>query len=596
MAAKKLNVKDSLKKNIFVPLSTEFLRRNNILEPEKIDIIEHPAKRKYWIGAKNSGKTIASIIDTIIFHENNVKGSSFAGRKYAYSAAEKMGGYFARALKLLREYGYNPRYQYEQKRNRYYSKKSNKDMKENSYQQYFSLEDISATDGSAPENLGFYGVFCIDEPIHKDDVNNPDKIPSPEQWESDLEQLRSNLERYNAAFLNLHPNIKEIKTKEWYTMNDWGNHPLSVYIHSVFPQSAFVKQITGYTLEELLNNSELIKKLCKSRDEEDPNNLVDSEWGDIWIKNHTFSVYDFDPANDKDDLIIRSTKFGNPDERVYSKANSSLKKIAKGLIEGNWSILAHYAGLQYTPRISNELLVYNINNFNETTMEELNKEGWYATKLSYGVDIDTSRVFTITPAYEMRKDTRLITGSFKSIKAVFIDKQMEIAAMGTGEFGELNELSAKQISLRIKKHFLEALKNPLINETLEKTYCVVDDNRKHYLNDIKKFLPSYMVENFLPAVKQGHYEIIDRQDYFEESFKQKKMFLHKDNKMLKNDILNCVKSSPNASVRTTAGTINYLDRLDSAEYAAYPFISIMAGTNRPNIYKQNRKIENIMYN
>lgn len=590
-----LNVKKQMKSNErFIPLSTNWLRASGILEPEKIDIIEHKAKRKYILGGKNSGKTLPATIDTIMFHENNILGSSFAGRKHAQSATEKMGGYFSRALRLLEANGYETRYPYEKKRNRYYSLKNKKNMVFNSYQQYFSMEDISSTDGSAPENLGFYGIINVDEPIHKEDVNNPDKIPSQEQWDSDIEQLRSNVKRFNKSFLknNKIKSSKVIETKEWYTMNDWGKHPLSKYIHEIFPQDTFIKEITGYHIEELLGNDELIKTLMKSRNEDDPDDILSSEWAEMWLNTHTKWVYNEKPELDLDDLIVRMTKFANPEEREPADAEVSLRKIAKGFIKQNWSLLAHYAGLQYTPRPDTELLVYNITNFNETTLEKLIKEGYEPIKLSYGVDLDTSRVNTITPAYELVKYTKGFGGKFKKHRIVLIDKQIELAALGSGEFGEMHEISARQIAMMIKKNIIKALKNKVVDANLEKTYLVVDDNRKHYLKMLKDELePSGLIMNFQTAIKQGHYEIVDRQDYYEESFKRGILHVHEKNGALIEDFKDCVKPSKNAVVRTTAGNTNYLDRIDSSEYAVYPLLSALAKGKKASKYKFERQFQ-----
>lgn len=573
------------------PLDTNFLREHKILTEEKIQIIEHPAQRKYIIGGKGGGKTLPMILDMIIYHENNPLGSSFAGRQHKESAAEKMGGYFERALNLLKWSGYKTRYPYEKKRNRFYAMKDKKNTMKNSYQAYFSLEDKNSTDGAAPENLGFYGILGVDEPIVLEDMLRADKIPDAIEWENAIEIIRSNLNRYNTAFMQRYPNAPLIKTREWYAMNDWGKHPLSIYIDSVFPQSAFIKTITGYKLEELLGNRDLIKRLCKSRDEDDPDNILDSEWADMWRNKTTVSVYNKDLLDDKDDLIVRITKFANPDEQEPIRFIPSLIKLADGFINENWSKLAQIAGLQYRPRPDNELLVYNIDDFNNETLESMIDQGYLPTKLSYGVDIDSSRVFTITPAYEMIKENKSLNNTFKRNKVIFIDKQIELNAMGSGEFGELHEIQAKQIGLLIKKHFLKAISNKTVDMYLEKTYCIVDDNRKIYLKYIRDTLKSSgIIENFMGAVKQGHYEILERQDYFEESFKQKKLFNHIKNKSLEEDIRECVKPSANTPTRTTSGSINYLDRIDSAEYAVYPFITTMVQSKQRIIQKQMKKL------
>lgn len=588
-----LNIKDHISNEYWKPITTAFLREHNILEEEKIQIIEHPASTKKIIGAKMSGKTIVAKADEFIFMENNPLGCTLDGRKQKDQASEKLGGYFHRFIKMCIQMGYKPRYNYEKKRLRTYSLKDKRNMMNNSYQQYFSLEDVDGTDGMAPENLGFYGRMHIDEPIIRADMLNPDKIPDKEKFKADMDQIDSNIARFTDDFVKYYGKTPPGLVK-WFTMNDWGKHPMTVAFNDKFPQTRFIKHITGHELDTLLYNKELIIKLTKPRTEN--GNILDSEWADLWLKNHTLSVYD----EEEDELLVRMTIFANPnkrnEKRVLGSANKKgtkfyLEKIAEGFLKGNWRLLAFYSGLQFEAQPESDLLVYNINSFNETTLQSLIKEQWIPLKLSYGIDIDTTRVNTITPTWYLEKHTRAFGGKWKKTKALFIDKQIELKAMGNGDFGEMHEIYAKQMALMIKKHFLKSLKIKEVDFNLEKTFCVVDDNRKHYIKELKNtnMLNGY-IETFMGAVKQGHYEIIERQDYVETSYAKGILHTHKANKPLMDDFKSCVKASPNITTRTTAGTINYLDRIDSAEYSLYPFITTMVQSGKAKKIKMERKL------
>lgn len=593
MSKRTLNVGKHLKAKKyekFIPLSTEFIREHNILDPEKVELIELLQTDDFdilkIIGGKGSGKTIVAKAAEHIFMENNPKGSTFDARKYKDQASEKLGGYFQRWLKLVSHHGYKNRWGYEQKRHRFYNMKDNKYMHNNSYQQYFSLDSVSDTDGSAPENLGFYGMLHIDEPIIKEDMLNPDKIPKVQIWNSDIEQIRSNLERYNEEFALLHK-VKLPQTKEIYTLNDWGKHPLSVDFNQYFSQDQFIKKITGYNIRELMGNKELLQKLCKSKvklKKPEDYDILKTEWAEMWLKRHTYYVKN----TPKKEILCRMTYFANPMQRVPNKARKALVKLAEGFLKENWALLAHYGGLQFQASPDSELLVYNIQSFNEISLKDLLKEGWIPKALSYGVDLDTSRVNTIAPIYKLVRDTRMLNNKWKTQTKIHIDKIIELPANGSGEFGEMHELTAKQIAMTIKKHFIEALKNPIIDSNLENTYAVVDDNRKHYLKMIKESkLLNSIIRNWMPATKQGHYEIQERQDYFETSFHKGIITLDPRNVDLKEDFRLCVKASKNQPVRTTAGNINYLDRIDATEYGAYPFLGVLVKTGFK--YQQMKK-------
>ena len=59
-------------------------------------------------------------------------------------------------------------------------------------------------------------------------------------------------------------------------MNDYGKHPLSVFVQECFPQEKFIEYITGYQLEDLLGNAELINRLSKF-DKSKFETIMDSE-------------------------------------------------------------------------------------------------------------------------------------------------------------------------------------------------------------------------------------------------------------------------------------------------------------------------------
>ena len=169
----------------------------------------------------------------------------------------------------------------------------------------------------------------------------------------------------------------------------------------------------------------------------------------------------------------------------------------------------------------------------------------------------------------IRMNATLTPGKFIKSEILFIDKIIELPALGSGEFGEAHEMSSKMIANITQKHFMKNL--DIAKETLKTTHMVIDDNRKHYVNLLKPKL-DHMIEHFSIPIKNGHYDIISRQDIMENAFKFKILYNHKDNKAFEDDIKTTVKADINSPKRKTSGATNYLDRIDPTEYAMYPFL------------------------
>ena len=283
------------------------------------------------------------------------------------------------------------------------------------------------------------------------------------------------------------------------------------------------------------------------------------------------SVYD----KENDTLYARMTKFANPNNQDQEKAKQILQDIKMSIFLKNKNALCMLLGLEHKPDINKDMLVYNIKDFNNITKDELQKDKWEPMGIAYSVDIDTSRVLTITPAIKYRKVENNI-GYWKVSFRIFIDKQIEIPAYGTGIYGELNEKYVELISKKIKEHYIA---NNFMKIKLKTKHLAVDDKRKWYLLQLSRSLGSFLT-TFDTFWQHGDYNIIARQDWTQLGFENKVLFLHPENKALEDDFKTCLKDDIQSPKRKTTGNTNYLDRIDSMENSFLPFVGVIINSRK----------------
>ncbi len=271
-----------------------------------------------------------------------------------------------------------------------------------------------------PSNGGYYGIISVDEPVVEKDASNPDKIPTQAQWDRSDKILLDNLGRFNDNFENAMG--REVKTEIYYTMNNWGDHPLTVLCDKVLPEQTFLKFIFGFDIFEIMGNQELVLEWFE--DEENINHL---------LNNNTMSVY----KENIDTLFTRMTKFANPNNHSEKNKKKILNDLKSALIDGDINWLTILLGMKAVPEVENEMLVYPSDMFNQIeykTYDELLEEGWTPKRTNYAIDIDTSRVFTITPTTHFEK-VSILEGVQKH---VHVDRQIEIIANGCQLYSKLS--------------------------------------------------------------------------------------------------------------------------------------------------------------
>lgn len=541
-----MNIKNDTKK-----MSWQAIIDNDILTETKVEIARHKAKHKVIIGGKGTGKTFIPEVKAIMMFETNNYFNAMGFRHDKDKATTKLSGYFHNAVSLLKRKKMNITTDYEFRTNKSYKIEDKRVMNNNQKFEYGSLQDITgSTDGLSPNKAGYFGLCLIDEPINKNSIEKND-IPTDEQWEEDMKIISDNLDRWAFDMKAEMGNIP--KVEYWYLMNDWGKHPLSVAVDKVLPEDDFIMWVLQYPLVELFGNKELLDEL-----------FADPEWKNNVLDKHTKQFYD----EKADTLYVRMTKFANPINCHESAVKTIFNDLYKALLTENKNALTISLGLRHEGRLDNDMLVFNIDfKDNIKTLDELLESGYEKKEITYGVDIDTSRVMTIAPTYLLqRKTPDPLEGTVLVEEALYVDRIMEFKANGTGVDGSKNDIYVDYIAKLIKNH-IENNKNFDIKKNI-----VVDDNRKMYMNSLMKLgtLPSTI--NWYQAVKNGKaFDIIPRQDKIEVGFNEKVIFIHPDNKDYMNDIKVCQKADIHSPKRKTTGTTNYLDRIDAVEYSTQPY-------------------------
>lgn len=546
------NVRKGQGKEKAVKLSWNSIETKGVLSKAKIAIAKHPAKKKVILGAKGTGKSIIPIVKSIVEFENDKYFNAYGFRKYESQATKNMSELFYQSYTLLEGFNFEfkDEYEFKSQRSSIYKISNKKNMLKNQAFKFGSLDNASgSTDGGGVSNGGYYGIISVDEPVVEADASDPTKIPTRQEWDKIVTIILDNLSRANDNFEMVHG--REVNTEIYFTMNNWGEHPLIQDIDNIFTEDEFIKWVfSGYSVEQLLRNEKLINKLFE-----------DEKWVQSLKINNTKSVYD----KENDTLYTRMTKFANPNNWKEKNINPLLKSIKKALLLGDKQSLTILLGTKTIPEIEKEMLVFNLQDYNDKTdYEHWIDKGFKPTKINYSWDIDTSRVLTLTPTIVMEKIS-LLDGKETF---VFVDKQIELEAHGTGVFGELNDLYVKQMIMTMEKHF-KALKAPLI-----KAIVSIDDKRKWYLNEVRKASPSWLT-GYRSFEQHGMWGIEERQDMISNGIENKSIQIHKANKALVSDMQVCVKRDIQDPRRKTSGDTNYLDRLDSAENGIIPFAGII---------------------
>ena len=520
----------------------EFLDKK-IITQTQYDIIKHKASKKVIVGGKGTGKTHMVQADKFIRFENENYFNAFGFRKYKDQSSTKLASYFSNFYFFLKHKGLKIG-NYKGSTSHFQKITSQRDANQNQKFMYGSLENITgSTDGGAPSNGGYYGIIEIDEPVVKQDIANPDKIPNIDKWNEELDLMQDNLFRFRTRFNNPVETI-------WMTMNWWGDHPETIATDKYLPIEQFKQYNFNNEFDDIFGNLTKIDEWFDNQD-----NI------DILIKNSTQQYYD----EENDTLYVRNTKFANPsnvgDPKAYKVLINSIKVALKSKNENKLAIAMGYKHMGDV--LAQDTLVYNIKEYNNAKLEDFYNQQYKPEAVHYSIDVDTSRVMTITPTFLFSK---FVIFDGKESK-IFIDKQIELPCNGTGEYGEKNAIYMDQIVEAIDKHYLSIkLKTPKFKVSIS-----VDDKRKIYLDSVKNSKVNRFTKQFRIFKQHKAWDLIERQNLTHMGFSSGIVYNHIDNKSLETDMNVCVRQDVSSPKRKASGRTNYLDRIDSMEQGLIEF-------------------------
>ncbi len=216
-------------------------------------------------------------------------------------------------------------------------------------------------------------------------------------------------------------------------------------------------------------------------------------------------------------------------------------------------------GLKHEGELDKDMLVYNIPDYRTKVPKDIWDAGWKIKDITYSIDVDTSRVFTIAPAFLLSRVTKDGAFSVKEEKKVFVDRIMEFKADGTGQMGEKNRMYIAFIWKLITKHF-----DSLPHKPEREARFAVDDKRKWYLDGLWTTKPWFITKG-RKFEQHGAWGIANRQDMMIQGLESDSLWLHHKNKDLMYDMRVCVKRDMQRPERKDTGKTNYLDRIDAAE-------------------------------
>ena len=327
------------------------------LTQDKVDLLNHPAKRKIFIGGKKTGKTRGSGLKMIQLLMENKDCYGLALKKYSGNATKRLHVNYANlATKLSRFYDV-PEFKKSTDRTYILKERSMAKLQQNQSIEYASFENIAGLAGIEAPNGGYFGLIHIEEPV---EPNDSGKIPDKNEWEMLMDIVVDSVDRSNEEYNEYQRMVHgdkwvDIEKPEYhFTMNAWDDHPLILEAQQYFPEEKFFEWVK----EDFINN-----------------NLA--------------SVYN----KDNDTLYVRMTKFANP---VEAKKESIIKLAQQAIEEDDNSKLALIFGLKYEG-IGKKVKTYDTTNLKNLSLDEALNLNFNIIAFSMGWDVDFRRKIVGTP-------------------------------------------------------------------------------------------------------------------------------------------------------------------------------------------------------
>ena len=531
------------------------IHEKQFITKEKIQILNLPQKITVWCGAKEAGKTRPVVLRMIGLMEKDKENYGIGIKKFKINAAERLSQSMLNIVAELKNKEFAiPDYKKTPSKleRRFHNQRVNH---LNQTVEFQSLDDINGLAGIEAPNLGRFELVHIEEPVEKNDSN----IPTKKRFWEDIEVIERSINRSNVRNAQKN-NTSTLAAKYHFTLNAWDDHPLVDEMEKKFPEDEFLNECLGVKDWKKLEIDTINKDWEKIK-----NNL---------INNHT-------AVRTEDEIAwVRLTRFANPNWNqsvdVYNKERAMSKesqlenfwdKLKLALLDKNYSYLAIHLGLKNQDQEDNKTYIFD--NVEVTdTIKKIKKEKWRIRGFSLGWDIDMRRNFILTPV--------ILGKNFlndKIVHKLFLLPQKSFKARGDNQGRSIPLYKQK-----IKKFTLDTV-NELtslethLNESLEfGKHIYIDDDYGIWLSEFSGLFEFFNVSK---AKKHGKYSIVKRQQIFNILFNRSLIVIDKQNKILIDNFLKSIMKDGSIKRDESSTREKLYDRINSAEYAIYPFRNII---------------------
>ncbi len=488
------------------------------ITPAKQAMLDHPAKKKSWIGAKETGKNRSINTRATRLLQEQPNGHMLGMRKYKQSVKSRVANAIRNMALEIRSKGFNA-LPVEHSQGYSYFVKDKYNRQNNQTLEYAGFDDINGIAGIEAPNLGKFILIEIDEPVLAKD---PGKVPSPEDWANSIKMMEDSVNRSNRRYAQIHN--EEVSMPEWhYAMNPWDDHPEVLEAEKYFPEEDFL----AWVLQDPKNN-------C--------------------IK----GVYN----KELDKLYIRLTKFANPTldhDKLLVEVNTALK-------ENNKFELTRLLGLK-NETVSDDPRVWNMAFWKTSdTYAELKKR----TVLGYSIgwDIDVNRQLTMTISAVAGIDN-VNDDCYEDIK-IFMLPQEVIKAYGSSPD------KTKRYVQQMEERSLSAMKMMqeefLLNLELG-TYCYFDQDQHQWSWGMEDLAQVIAIGK---AKKHGVWDILRRQQFWQIAGDAERLEIDKENKKLLKHMERATRKEGSPKRDESGSKEKEYDEINSGEYSLYPWRGIPA--------------------
>lgn len=523
----------------------------------KMEIINHKAKKKVVVGAKDSGKTILAVMLALALIEEDKHAYILAARKYKSQSAEKFHTIFTNAsLELSLIYNFKMSL-YKRSLNKTIKMDNWKNPAKNQSIEYVSFDDPNGIAGTEAPNLGYYALVLIDEPVMLDDMG---KIPERKEWKASLETIKDTIDRSKRRHKEVFKRDVEEPTY-FLMMNLWDkNHPEVEDANKHISDQQLLAYATGV--------SNIMSKSAE---------WINQNWQTIWtnIKNNfILSVYN----EATDTLYVKTTKLANP--KINQVADQTIQQEVKlALLNQDNFQLARLLGMTYEGSAKNQK-TYDLRHLEiADSFAKFKNENWKSVGLSVGWDIDINEALWQTNIILASKDhPDQINHPFETIEKIFVMPQKKIPAFGVGAIGENR---TKTYMKAISYHTNQSLKDlqHITNDKKPKygLFIIIDDNFQTWIDGIYELLKDKVNACYSRAKKHKNkkvalsYDINTRIALLQELIDKKFIVIDKKCHQLLRDLNQSVRKASGEGRDESSWKNKIYNTINSLEYALYPF-------------------------